>query len=38
MMTAVRSTKIELVTLADAVAEAHRVPLEEYERYQMLFG
>ncbi len=38
MMTAVHSTKIEPVTLGDAVAEAHRVPLEEYESYQMLFG
>jgi phosphofructokinase-like protein len=38
MMTALRSTKIELVALADAVAEVRRVPVEEYERYGVLFG
>jgi phosphofructokinase-like protein len=38
MMTALHSTEIELVALADAVAEVRRVPLEEYERYGVLFG
>jgi phosphofructokinase-like protein len=38
MMTALRSTQIELVRLADAVAEVRRVPVEEYERYGVLFG
>jgi 6-phosphofructokinase 1 len=38
MMTALRSTEIELVALADAVAEVRRVPLAEYERYGVLFG
>ncbi len=38
MMTALRSTQIELVALADAVAEVRRVPVEEYERYGVLFG
>jgi 6-phosphofructokinase 1 len=38
MMTALRSTEIELVPLADAVAEVRRVPIEEYERYEVLFG
>jgi hypothetical protein len=37
-MTAVHATEIELVALADAVAEVRRVPLEEYERYGVLFG
>jgi 6-phosphofructokinase 1 len=37
-MTALRSTEIELVALADAVAEVRRVPIEEYERYGVLFG
>ena len=37
-MTALRSTQIELVALADAVAEVRRVPIEEYERYGVLFG
>jgi ATP-dependent phosphofructokinase / diphosphate-dependent phosphofructokinase len=37
-MTALRSTHIELVALADAVAEVRRVPVEEYERYGVLFG
>jgi ATP-dependent phosphofructokinase / diphosphate-dependent phosphofructokinase len=37
-MTALRSTEIELVALADAVAEVRRVPVEEYERYGVLFG
>jgi ATP-dependent phosphofructokinase / diphosphate-dependent phosphofructokinase len=38
MMTALRSTEIELVALADAVAEVRRVPVEEYQRYGVLFG
>jgi ATP-dependent phosphofructokinase / diphosphate-dependent phosphofructokinase len=38
MMTALHSTQIELVALADAVAEVRRVPVEEYERYGVLFG
>ena len=37
-MTALRATEIELVALADAVAEVRRVPVEEYERYGVLFG
>jgi 6-phosphofructokinase 1 len=38
MMTAVHSTEIELVPLSEAVAEARRVAVEEYERYGVLFG
>ena len=38
MMTALRSTNIELVRLADAVAELRQVSLEEYERFGVLFG
>jgi 6-phosphofructokinase 1 len=38
MMTALHSTRIELVRLADAVAEVRHVPVEEYERYDVLFG
>jgi ATP-dependent phosphofructokinase / diphosphate-dependent phosphofructokinase len=37
-MTALRATQIELVALATAVAEVRRVPVEEYERYGVLFG
>src|ERR1700733_950736 len=37
-MTALHATQIELVTLADAVAEVRRVPAEEYARYDVLFG
>jgi 6-phosphofructokinase 1 len=37
-MTALRGTRIELVRLADAVAQLRVVPLEEYERYGVLFG
>jgi ATP-dependent phosphofructokinase / diphosphate-dependent phosphofructokinase len=37
-MTALHSTEIELVALADAVAEVRRVPTGEYERYGVLFG
>ena len=38
MMAALRSTEIELVELADAVAEVRRVPVEEYRRFGALFG
>ncbi len=38
MMTALHATEIKLVALADAVAEVRRVPVEEYERYGVLFG
>jgi 6-phosphofructokinase 1 len=38
MMTALHSTQIELVPLAEAVAEVRRVPVEEYKRYGVLFG
>jgi ATP-dependent phosphofructokinase / diphosphate-dependent phosphofructokinase len=38
MMAALRATRIELVALADAVAQVRRVPIEEYERYDVLFG
>jgi ATP-dependent phosphofructokinase / diphosphate-dependent phosphofructokinase len=37
-MTALHATEIELVQLADAVAEVRRVPVAEYERYGVLFG
>jgi 6-phosphofructokinase 1 len=37
-MTALQATEIELVALADAVAEVRRVPVEEYRRYGVLFG
>ena len=37
-MTALHATEIELVTLADAVAEVRRVPVDEYARYGVLFG
>ncbi|HEY3771368.1 MAG TPA: 6-phosphofructokinase [Solirubrobacteraceae bacterium] len=37
-MTALRGTQIELVRLGDAVAQLRVVPLEEYERYGVLFG
>jgi phosphofructokinase-like protein len=37
-MTALQSTQIVLVRLEDAVAEVRRVPVEEYERYGVLFG
>jgi ATP-dependent phosphofructokinase / diphosphate-dependent phosphofructokinase len=38
MMAALRSTRIELVALADAVAEVRHVPVEEYKRFGALFG
>jgi phosphofructokinase-like protein len=37
-MTALRATDIELVPLAVAVAEVRRVPVDEYARYDVLFG
>jgi phosphofructokinase-like protein len=37
-MTALKSTNIELVPLAEAVEQLHTVPVEEYERYGVLFG
>jgi 6-phosphofructokinase 1 len=37
-MTALQSTEITLVALREAVAEVRRVPVEEYERYGVLFG
>jgi 6-phosphofructokinase len=38
MMTALRATEIELVPLAEAVAELRTVPVEEYRRFGVLFG
>ncbi len=38
MMAALRGAAIELVPLAEAVAEVRRVPVEEYARYGVLFG
>jgi phosphofructokinase-like protein len=38
MMTALRATRVELVSLADAVAQLRTVPVQEYERYGVLFG
>jgi 6-phosphofructokinase 1 len=38
MMTALRGTQIERVPLGDAVAELRTVPVEEYQRYGVLFG
>jgi ATP-dependent phosphofructokinase / diphosphate-dependent phosphofructokinase len=37
-MTALRSTDIELVALTEAVAQLRTVPVEEYQRYGVLFG
>ena len=37
-MTALIGTEIRLVPIADAVAQVRRVPVEEYERYGVLFG
>jgi 6-phosphofructokinase 1 len=37
-MAALRSTEIELVQLATAVAEVRRVPVQEYQRFDALFG
>jgi ATP-dependent phosphofructokinase / diphosphate-dependent phosphofructokinase len=38
MMAALHSTKVELIALADAVAEVRHVPVEEYEHFDVLFG
>ena len=38
MMTALHGNEIKLVALTDAVAEVRRVPVQEYERYGVLFG
>jgi phosphofructokinase-like protein len=38
MMTSLRATRIELVPLAEAVAELRTVPAEEYQRFGVLFG
>jgi ATP-dependent phosphofructokinase / diphosphate-dependent phosphofructokinase len=38
MMAALRSTKVVMVPLADAVAEVRHVPVEEYEHFDVLFG
>jgi 6-phosphofructokinase 1 len=38
MMTALRSTTIELVPLTEAVSQLRTVPVEEYTRYGVLFG
>ena len=37
-MVALRSSEIVRVALAEAVAEVRRVPVQEYERYGVLFG
>jgi 6-phosphofructokinase 1 len=37
-MAALHNTAIELVPIADAVAQVRRVPVEEYERYGVLMG
>ena len=38
MMAALHSTRIEMIPLADAVAEVRRVPVDEYEHYDVLLG
>jgi ATP-dependent phosphofructokinase / diphosphate-dependent phosphofructokinase len=38
MMTSLRATQIELVSLAEAVAELRTVPVDEYQRFGVLFG
>jgi ATP-dependent phosphofructokinase / diphosphate-dependent phosphofructokinase len=38
MMAALRSTQIEMIALADAVAEVRHVPVEEYRHFDVLFG
>ncbi len=38
MMMALKATAIERVPLTDAVAQLRRVPVEEYARYDVLFG
>jgi 6-phosphofructokinase len=37
-MAALQSTKVEMVPLADAVAEVRHVPVEEYRHFDVLFG
>jgi 6-phosphofructokinase 1 len=37
-MAALQGTEIQLVPLGDAVAQLRTVPVEEYERYGVLFG
>ena len=37
-MTALRGTEIQLVSLADAVSQVRRVPIEEYEGFGAFFG
>jgi hypothetical protein len=37
-MAALIGTSIRLVPIADAVAQVRRVPVDEYERYGVLFG
>jgi ATP-dependent phosphofructokinase / diphosphate-dependent phosphofructokinase len=38
MMAALHSNEVELIALADAVAEVRRVPAEYYEQFDVLFG
>jgi 6-phosphofructokinase 1 len=38
MMAALHSTKVELIALADAVAEVRHVAIEEYQAFDVLFG
>jgi 6-phosphofructokinase 1 len=38
MMTALRGTQIERVPLREAVAQLRTVPVEEYDRFGVLFG
>jgi 6-phosphofructokinase 1 len=38
MMAALHSTKVELIALADAVAEVRHVPIDEYRSFDVLFG
>jgi len=38
MMAALRSTNVEMVPLAEAVAQVRHVPVEEYEHFDVLFG
>jgi ATP-dependent phosphofructokinase / diphosphate-dependent phosphofructokinase len=38
MMAALHSNTVELIALADAVAEVRRVPIEYYQQFDVLFG
>ncbi len=38
MMAALHSTRVEMIPLADAVAEVRRVPVEFYEHFDVLLG